>query len=379
MNSKQLELQQRIKLLMEYDMKKTLTENIHPILEQGVLKNLLGLSDNVLDDIVTASGKGLKTSGKNPTLIQTSDDLKKAISKNLIDDVAKQLLLKSTLKSKLIPKKIKEPLIQSFTDNSVIVQMFGGKKYNELLIDFKDYPKDVKVDIAKRLANKGSTTTTRTNVSNNTSSSKPNVSNNVDDVFAINQKKLKSDLELRFPKAKSSDINKLVENIKLGLPKSQKEFETLFTQAINHHAPNYKSMLQNQANRVTYWEKFQTLSWKLKAALLALASYPTCNYIVPVFGTDCTTLISDIINNLTQGAYDTAKKIKRPNTGAASAPAQTTGNNSIIQDAETFLKNNNYWAQGMELTPTNNPDEVSWKMATGETGTIKKQQDGTFK
>ena len=100
MNSKQLELQQRIKLLMEYDMKKTLTENIHPILERGALKNLLGLSDNVLDDIVTASGKGLKTSGKNPTLIQTSDDLKKAISNNLIDDVAKQLLLKSTLKSK---------------------------------------------------------------------------------------------------------------------------------------------------------------------------------------------------------------------------------------------------------------------------------------
>jgi hypothetical protein len=82
--------------------------------------------------------------------------------------------------------------------------MFGGKNYNELLIDFKDYPADVKVAIAKRLANKGSTKTTITNVSNNTSSSKPNVSNNVDDVFTINQKKLKSDLGLRFPNAKSS-------------------------------------------------------------------------------------------------------------------------------------------------------------------------------
>lgn len=379
MNSKQLELQQRIKLLMEYDMKKTLTENIHPILEQGVLKNLLGLSDNVLDDIVTASGKGLKTSGKNPTLIQTSDDLKKAISKNLIDDVAKQLLLKSTLKSKLIPIGSKNSLIQSFTDNPDIVQKFGGKNYNELLIDFKNYPDEVKKAISKRLANKGSTTTTKTNVSNNTSSSKPNVSNNIDDVFTINQKKLKSDLGLRFPNAKSSDINKLVTNIKLGLPKSQREFEVLLTRAIDNYGPTYKSMLQNKANRVTYWEKFQNLSGKLKFALLALASYPTCNYIVPVFGTDCSTLFSNIINGVTQGTYDTAKKIKLPNTGAASAPVQTTGNNSIIQDAETFLKNNNYWAQGMELTPTNNPDEVSWKMATGETGTIKKQQDGTFK
>jgi hypothetical protein len=319
MNSKQLELQQRIKLLMEYDMKKTLTENIHPILEQGVLKNLLGLSDNVLDDIVNASGKGLKTSGKNPTLIQTSDDLKNAISKNLIDDVAKQLLLKSSLKSKLIPITSKRPLIQSFTDNKDIIGKFGGKNYDELLIDFGKYPDDVKEAIAKRLSNKGSTT--RTNVSNNTSSTKTNVSNNIDDVFTINQKKLKSDLGLRFPNAKSSDINKLVANIKLGLPKSQREFETLLTQAINHYGPTYKSILQNQANRVTYWEKFQTLSGKSKFALLALASYPTCQYIIPVFGTDCGTLFSNIVNSVTQGTYDTAKKIKLPNTGATSAPA----------------------------------------------------------
>lgn len=54
-------------------------------------------------------------------------------------------------------------------------------------------------------------------------------------------------------------------------------------------------------------------------------------------------------------------------------------NNDIIQDAETFLRKNKYWSQGMTLTTTNNPDEVIWKMTTGETGTIKKQQDGTFK
>lgn len=54
-------------------------------------------------------------------------------------------------------------------------------------------------------------------------------------------------------------------------------------------------------------------------------------------------------------------------------------NNDIIKDAETFLKDNKYWSQGMTLTTTNNPDEVIWKTTTGETGTIKKQQDGTFK
>lgn len=57
----------------------------------------------------------------------------------------------------------------------------------------------------------------------------------------------------------------------------------------------------------------------------------------------------------------------------------TNVNNDIIKDAETFLKKNKYWSQGMTLTTTNNPDEVIWKMTTGETGTIKKQQDGTFK
>jgi hypothetical protein len=377
MNNTQIELQNRIKLLMEYDTKHTLTENLNLLSEQ-----ILGwLGKNVADDIISSLGKkqALKTAAG--TTIKNSDELLNVLKTSglgAIDDVSKELVRNSILKNNTINLTNKNQLINDLVGNRVTQQNYLNNSNLEIFDKWKSagYPEDVAQTIANKLKPKGGKQIPKGATS---PSSKTNVSNNIDDVFVINQKKLRSDLELIFPKAKRSDITKLVTNIKTGLPKSQKEFDALFTQAINHHAPNYKSMLQNQTNRVTYWEKFQTLSWKLKAALLALASYPTCNYIVPVFGTDCTTLISDIINNLTQGAYDTAKKIKRPNTGATPAPAQTTGNNSIIQDAETFLKNNNYWAQGMELTPTNNPDEVSWKMATGETGTIKKQQDGTFK
>lgn len=92
-------------------------------------------------------------------------------------------------------------------------------------------------------------------------------------------------------------------------------------------------------------------------------------------------IIDKYVLDLTEKVRNLKSEIKpfRITNNIPTEIPNTNVNNDIIKDAETFLKDNKYWSEGMTLTTTNNPDEVIWKMTTGETGTIKKQQDGTFK
>lgn len=164
MNAKQLELQQRIKLLMEYDMKKTLTENIHPILEQPGLLKFIGVADNVLDDIIK-KGKLKTTSG---TSVKSMDDLKNSLkrgSTTVLDDVSKTLLTTTFLKNPAISLEAKKSLIKSFSKNSAVVSKYSNKTNEQIYEKFinSGYPDDVAEEIANKIkpkTNSGSLTTT---------------------------------------------------------------------------------------------------------------------------------------------------------------------------------------------------------------------------
>jgi hypothetical protein len=60
-------------------------------------------------------------------------------------------------------------------------------------------------------------------------------------------------------------------------------------------------------------------------------------------------------------------------------PKAPENKDELTSEAETFLKDNGYWSTGMTVTATNNLGEVEWTTKDGNSGTIKKQQDGTFK
>jgi hypothetical protein len=164
MNTKQLELQQRIKLLMEYDMKKTLTENIHPILEQSGWLKFLGVADNVLDDIIK-KGTLKTTSG---TSVKSMGELRKLLRKNsttVLDDVSQTLLNLTFLKNPAIPYEAKKDLIKSFSENSTIIQQYSNKTNKQIYDKFinSKFPDDVAEEIANKIkpkTNSGSLTTT---------------------------------------------------------------------------------------------------------------------------------------------------------------------------------------------------------------------------
>ena len=104
----------RIKMLMGYDVKKTLTENLEPLLLENpnVWKNFLGVADNALDDIFR---KGtLKTT--QGTAIKSVDDLKNIFKKGstaALDDVSGTLLTQTFLKNPAIKTSDKASLIKA--------------------------------------------------------------------------------------------------------------------------------------------------------------------------------------------------------------------------------------------------------------------------
>ena len=310
MNTEQLELQNRIKLLMEYDMKHTLSENTKLILEIGIPGWVKTLSKNVLDDVVSNTGGVLKTIGGKS--VSSSDDLLKVLGKtgkNSLDDISKQLLSKSLLKNASIPFSQKNLLIKGLTDDSSIIAKYSKSSNKQIFNDFKKkgYPDDVSKTIADKL--KPGQSTPKPNAGGKT-----NTGGNVDDVFLTNSKQMYADLKNTFPKASSSDIANLAKSIKQGIPTSQKAYEALFEKVVKIYKPNYLKQLQVDANKLTYWEKYLALPKKYKIGLVILAGFGSCQLVVPVFGTDCSTLAAKLINTILSGTYNTAKQIKNPGT-----------------------------------------------------------------
>lgn len=328
MNTKQLELQQRIKLLMEYDMKKTLTENIRPILEQSGLLKLLSVADNVLDDIIK-KGKLKTTSG---TVVNSMDDLKniyKRGSKTVLDDVSRTLLDTRLLKNPAISFKDKGALIKSFSESPEIISKYSNNTNQQIYNKFikSGYPDDVAKEIANRLAKKSSTTKVTTTKGTTPNNTKPN------NTFTFNKPKIVSDLKLAFPKASNKDIMNLVDNIRAGLPTSTREVDDLLNKAIRTYSPNYQQLLRDTSLKKSLWERYLSLPKKLQWGLLALGSLGSCNYIAPVFNVDCSTLAADLVNNLTSGAYNFVKKVKSPVNQQSTGGSQSSSNETPVPES----------------------------------------------
>ena len=148
----------RIKLLMSYDVKKTLTENLQLVSEgpkPDILRNLLGVADNALDDIIK---KGtLKTT--QGTAVKSLDDLKEILksgSKTALDDASGTLLTNTFLKNPAIRTQDKTDLIKFLTNSDDVIIKYRAKTQSEIADLFKKggYPDDVADEIANKLKNR---------------------------------------------------------------------------------------------------------------------------------------------------------------------------------------------------------------------------------
>jgi hypothetical protein len=150
----------RIKLLMGYDVKKTLTENLEPLLENPqAWKSLLSKGGTVLDDILT---KGtLKTT--TGTAVKSVDELKNILktgSKTVLDDASGTLLTNTFLKNPSISLSDKSSLIKSITNSDDVINLYRGKSETDIAKLFKkQYPDEVADEIANKLANRSAGST----------------------------------------------------------------------------------------------------------------------------------------------------------------------------------------------------------------------------
>ena len=151
----------RIKMLIGYDVKKTLTENLEPLVENpNVWRKFLGVADNALDDIFK---KGtLKTT--QGTKINSVDDLKNIFKKGAtaaLDDASGTLLTQTFLKNPAIKLSDKTSLVKSLTNSDDVIRNYRGKSQKVIAQKFKNsgYPDDVANDIANKLANRSAGST----------------------------------------------------------------------------------------------------------------------------------------------------------------------------------------------------------------------------
>jgi hypothetical protein len=150
----------RIKLLMGYDVKKTLTENLEPLLENPqAWKTLLSKGGTVLDDILK-NGTLKTTAGK---AVNSADDLKNILktgSKTVLDDASGTLLTNTFLKNPSISLSDKSSLIKSITNSDDVINLYRGKSQSDIAKLFKkQYPDDVADEIANKLANRSAGST----------------------------------------------------------------------------------------------------------------------------------------------------------------------------------------------------------------------------
>jgi hypothetical protein len=146
---------------MGYDVKKTLTENLEPLLEQPkVWQTLLSKGGSALDDILK---KGtLKTTAG--TAVKSVDDLKNILktgSKTALDDASGTLLSNTFLKNPSITLSDKSSLIKSITNSDDVINLYRGKSQSDIAKAFKKggYPDDVADEIANKIANRSAGST----------------------------------------------------------------------------------------------------------------------------------------------------------------------------------------------------------------------------
>jgi hypothetical protein len=169
----------RIRLMMEYDLSKTSTENLSLIQETPVLASVLGATaKNVIDDVMRAIPGGVRNTGGK--VLKNADDVIRASSKGLLSAATAGQLRMGLLKNPGISKDIQKQLIDDLVSSTQVASRYRGlnpttgEKYTATTIGKKyeaaGFPKDVSVEIGKKIiaANKAvgkvavTTTTTAT-------------------------------------------------------------------------------------------------------------------------------------------------------------------------------------------------------------------------
>jgi hypothetical protein len=186
-----MEIVNRIKLLMEYDMKHTLSENVE-IISEIQIPGIGNIARNYIDDIFK-SGKKFKT--VIGTEIKSADELinsLKSMGDDALNSVGKTHIQQTLIKNPALQLSSKQKLINNMVSNPNVIKKYSKDSYDIILQKFKNagYPDDVAETIAKKLKPKTATPKPNTvgKALSETDSIMDNILNNVDNLNVINSK-----------------------------------------------------------------------------------------------------------------------------------------------------------------------------------------------
>jgi hypothetical protein len=144
----------RIRLLMEYDVSKTSSENLLLIKETGAavkaaLTSATGKS--LLDDVLRGVKFGLKDTGGN--LLRTTDDVLKAAKNGILNSNSAGKIRMSFLRQPGISKSIRTDLIDEYTKNPNVYSKYRGQDIQTIATKFKNanFSDDVSNEIARKI------------------------------------------------------------------------------------------------------------------------------------------------------------------------------------------------------------------------------------
>jgi hypothetical protein len=143
----------RVKLLMEYDMSKTSSENKKTILEQpGVLSAALkATAKNTVDDAIRGVKGGVKTTAGKA--ITNSDDLIRAINRGTVSAQNIGKVRVALLKNPGISANVRTQLIDDMVQSTTVSNRYKGLTSTEIEKKFTTagYPKEVGKEIGKKI------------------------------------------------------------------------------------------------------------------------------------------------------------------------------------------------------------------------------------
>jgi hypothetical protein len=144
----------RIRLMMEYDLSKTSTENLSLIQEQPVgLASVLGAtSKSVIDDVIRAIPGGVRNTGGK--VLKNADDVIRASSRNLLSAATAGQLRMGLLRNPGISKDIQKQLIDDLVSSTQVASRYQGKTAAQIAKTYKTagYTDDVANEIGRKIA-----------------------------------------------------------------------------------------------------------------------------------------------------------------------------------------------------------------------------------
>lgn len=144
----------RVKLLMEYDMSKTSSENKKTILEQPAVLSaaLKATAKSTLDDVVRGVRGGLQTT--RGVAIRNSDDLIRAAGKGLLSAQTAGQVRVALLKNPGVSAQIRTQLIDDMVQTTKVASRYKGLTASQIEKKYiaAGFDKEVSKEIGKKIA-----------------------------------------------------------------------------------------------------------------------------------------------------------------------------------------------------------------------------------